>query len=119
MIEYLLRAFAGGATEAVKLTTEAALVKVEATMMEMRMEFRQMLSEGLYSTQMMLLETILIGFLFVIGFFYMGGGLTKIIDIYTGMPGTGSTVLGILFLIFGYVLLSKSRERIRAIKEAE
>ncbi|MFH1393491.1 MAG: hypothetical protein ABII71_02285 [Candidatus Micrarchaeota archaeon] len=117
MIELILKTVAGGITEAVKLTTEAALLKVEATMEEARVEFKEMLSVGLYSTQMMLLETILIGFLFVIGFFYVGAGLTVIIDMYAGIPGTGSTIFGILFLLFGYALLQKSRKRIKAIKE--
>jgi len=117
MIELILKTVASGITEAVKLTTEAALLKVETTMEEVRVEFKEMLSVGLYSTQMMLLETILIGFLFVIGFFYLGGGLTELADNYTGVPGTGSTIFGALFLLFGLVLLHKSKKRIKAIRD--
>ncbi len=118
MIDLLLKTVASGIAEAVKLTTEAALVKVQDTMDEVKTEARELLAEGLYSTQTMLLETILVSFLFVIGFFYLGGGLTELIDLYSGTPGAGATILGILFLLFGLVLLSNSRKRIKALKES-
>lgn len=117
MLELMLKTISSSIIEAIKFTTESAMMRVQTVMSEVRTEVREMVSDSLYSAQMMLLETIIIGFLFVIGLFYLGGGLTEIVDWYSRVPGVGSTLFGILFLLIGYLLLSKSKKRIKQIKE--
>lgn len=116
MIDMIIKTVTSGLTEAVKMTTEAAMLKVRATFAEVKAETREMASEFLHSAQGMLLDTLLVAFLFVMGLFYLGDGLTKLIDVLTMVPGTGATALGLLFLVLGYYMLVKSRERIAKIK---
>ena len=118
MMEIILKTILSGVTESVKLTTEAAILKVEQRFDTMRQEAREMLSESLHQSQLMLIETIVIGFLFVMGIFYLGGGITKIIDFYMEIEGLGGVILGGTILIIGILILKNSSDRIKAIKKA-
>jgi hypothetical protein len=88
--------------------------RLEESVENMRIEMRETFKEYTKKSQKMMVDTAVIVAMLVIGFYYLAGGATELVDFYSGITGLGGVILGAIFVIIGIQLYKKSHRYIES-----
>ncbi len=111
MLSQILKAVGG---EVLGYAKEGFTHQLEETVENMRIEMRETFKEYTMKSQKMMVDTAVIVAMLVIGFYFLAGGVTQLVDFYSGISGLGGLVLGALFVIIGIQLYKKSHRYIES-----
>ncbi len=75
---------------------------------------RETFKEYTKKSQKMMVDTAVIVAMLAIGFYYLAGGVTEMIDFYSGITGLGGLLLGALFVLIGLQVYKKSQKYIES-----
>jgi|GEM_PF-4491626 len=110
MLSDILKAVGG---EVLGYAKEGFTHRLEESVEKMSMEMRETFKEYTIKSQKMMVDTAVIAAMLVIGFYYLAGGVTNLVDFYSGISGLGGLVLGALFVLIGIQLYKKSQKYIQ------
>ena len=111
MLREVLKAVGG---EVLGYAKEGFTDRLEDTVANMRAELRATFKEYTVKTQRMMVDTAVIVVMLAVGFYYLAGGVTQLVDHYSGITGLGGLLLGALFVIIGIQVYKKSQRYIES-----
>ncbi len=111
MLSDILKAVGG---EVLGYAKEGFTHRLEDSIEKMRIEMRETFKEYTKKSQKMMVDTAVIAAMLVIGFYYLAGGVTDLVDFYSGITGLGGLILGALFVLIAIQLYKKSQRYIEA-----
>ncbi len=111
MLREVLKAVGG---EVLGYAKEGFTERLEDSVTTMRLEMKALFKEYSVKSQKMLVDTAVIMAMLVIGFYYLAGGVTQLVDFYSGIMGLGGLILGAIFVLVGIQLYKKSRKYIES-----
>ena len=106
MLREVLKAVGG---EVLGYAKEGFTDRLEGIVANMRAEIRETFKEYTVKTQRMMVDTAVIIVMLAVGFYYLAGGVTQLVDLYSGIAGLGGLLLGALFVIIGIQIYKKSQ----------
>ena len=111
MLREVLKAVGG---EVLGYAKEGITDRLEESVTTMRLEMKAVFKEYTMKSQKMMVDTAVIVAMLVIGFYYLAGGVTQLVDVYSGIAGLGGLILGALFVLVGIQLYKKSHRYIES-----
>ncbi|NYZ77349.1 hypothetical protein H0O02_03470 [Candidatus Micrarchaeota archaeon] len=111
MLEDILKVVGG---EVLGYAKEGFTRRIEESIEKMRTDMSETFKEYTRKSQKMMIDTAVIIAMLVIGFYYLAGGVTELMDFYSGIKGLGSLILGALFVIIAIQIYKKSQKYIES-----